>query len=67
MSNFDEILTPDEVAEILKISPKQLAQWRYLGKHKDLLYFYCGRKVRYKSSDLKAFIEKNYMEVNHGN
>ena len=66
MPKSDEILTPEEVAEILKISPKQLAQWRYLGKHKDLLYFHCGRKVRYKSSDIKAFINSNYIEANHG-
>ena len=51
----DALLTPDEVAERLGLSPKSLATWRSEGR--DLLpSFKVGNRVRYRASDLADFI-----------
>lgn len=54
-------LIPDaRVAEMLVIHVRTLAQWRYVGRHKhDLPHIKFGRAVRYRESDVRAFIAKN--------
>lgn len=47
------LLTPDEVASTLKVSPTTLWRW---AKTKYLNPIYMGGKKRYKSSDIMAII-----------
>ena len=49
-----------EFADLLQISVRTPAQWRYLGKFKDELPFVkIGRTVRYTDEVVAKFIQKN--------
>ncbi|MCW3149287.1 helix-turn-helix domain-containing protein [Stutzerimonas stutzeri] len=49
------LLTPDEVAHVLGVKPITLATWRSTGRY-SLAYLKIGRCVRYRVSDLAAFL-----------
>jgi len=49
-------LTPKEVAKMLHISPKSLEYWRR-SKSRPLTYYHQGRFVRYRLSDVRAFMD----------
>jgi excisionase family DNA binding protein len=51
----DTLLTADEAAEYLRLSRKQLQQWRYFGRGPT--YVKVGRGVRYRRSDLDAWLD----------
>lgn len=53
----DTYLTEAQVAEILGISPRTLQAWRYRGGHTPA-FVKLGRTVRYRRSDLDAWIEE---------
>lgn len=60
----DRLLRPKEAAEFLKIAEQTLAVWRCRKKKglpaPDLPFRKVGRRaVRYRLSDLKAFVEQN--------
>lgn len=55
------LLTPEEAAEILGISPGTLTVWRSTGRY-NLPYVKVGRAVRYRPSDIDAFIEGRLIE-----
>lgn len=55
--NFPSLLTPEQAADMLCVSPHTLAVWRSTGRY-NLAYIKAGRLVRYKLADLIAFIEK---------
>ena len=50
----DQLLTPDEVREILQVSHSTLEQWRWLGKGPRWLKV--GRHVRYRRVDVRGWI-----------
>lgn len=52
-----KLLTADEVAEILGVTPHTLAVWRSTGRYA-LRYVKSGRLVRYRAADLDSFIER---------
>ncbi len=52
-----ELLTPRQVSEILGIKEQTLAVWRLLGR--PLPYCKIGRLVKYRRSDVLAFIENS--------
>jgi len=52
----DKLLTPDEVAEKLGVTPHTLAVWRTTGRY-DLAYVKVGRLVRYREGAVQRFIE----------
>ena len=52
----ERLLTPPQVAEILGISTQTLAVWRCEGRY-PLRYVKAGRLVRYRRTDVDAFIE----------
>ncbi len=52
-----KLLTPEQVAEILVVTPHTLAVWRSDGRY-NLPYVKTGRLVRYRSEDIQAFIDK---------
>ena len=49
-----ELLTEQEVAEVLGVRPKTLARWRWKGNGP--LHRKIGRKVRYARDDLENYI-----------
>ncbi len=52
-----EILTLQEVAEYLRIPAATLYRQRYVGVKPGSLGFRCGRHVRYRRSDLEAWLD----------
>ncbi|HDR9021297.1 TPA: helix-turn-helix domain-containing protein [Burkholderia vietnamiensis] len=59
-SLLHEFLDDRALAELLNISEKTPAQWRFTGKFSEDLPFYkFGRCVRYRREDVEAFIEKS--------
>lgn len=58
----DRLLTEDEAAELLATKPQTLAVWR-TNKRYELSYVKVGRNVRYKLSDVLAFIESRTVTV----
>lgn len=51
-----QLLTPEEVAEKLKISANTLRKWRTLGSLGPLPFVKIGGRVRYIDEDVDAFI-----------
>jgi predicted DNA-binding transcriptional regulator AlpA len=56
--NAKRLLSPNEVAHVLGVKPKTLAEWRVSGAV-DLKYCKIGASVRYRSEDLEALIGKS--------
>ncbi len=52
----DELRTRREAADFLRLKPQTLAKWAVDGSH--LSYIKVGRSVRYRLSELQAFIER---------
>ncbi len=52
-----EMLTPEELAELVHTTPGQLAQLRYRGGGPRYMKF--GRKVLYRREDVEAYLEEN--------
>ena len=50
-----KLLTPPEVAELTRISPETLAQWR--SQKRGIPYLKIGRTVRYDPADVQAYLE----------
>lgn len=51
------LLDDIQTAQALKVQPNTLAVWRSTGRY-DLPFVKCGRLVRYRVGDVRAFIEK---------
>lgn len=49
------LMTPEEVADYLKVSKETLNVWRCTKRY-NLPYVKAGRLVRYRSDDVEAFI-----------
>ncbi|MEW8381531.1 MAG: helix-turn-helix domain-containing protein [Candidatus Thiodiazotropha taylori] len=54
--NIPQLLTPEDVAEILGVTTHTLAVWRCEGRY-GLAFIKTGRLVRYRADDVMAFIE----------
>lgn len=64
----DKLLTPAEAAGFLGLSRQTLNCWRMSGRH-GLPFMKAGRVVRYKLSDLQAFVDGHMhgrRQVSHG-
>ena len=60
--NTQNLLTANEVAEILQISPRTLASWR-ANNPNDLPFIRLGnRTIRYRLEDLDDFLESDEFE-----
>ena len=60
--NTQSLLTADEVAEFLKVSPRTLASWRAHNPD-DLPFIRLGnRTIRYRLEDVEEFIESDEFE-----
>lgn len=53
------LLTPEEVAEIMRTSPAALAQQRYKGN--GIPFVRDGRRILYRAEDVDAYIESRVM------
>ena len=58
-----KLLTPDETAERLGVLTKTLDVWRCTQRY-NLPYVKVGRLVRYRESDIEAFIESRLQTQN---
>lgn len=54
----EQLLTPDETATLLRISPNTLAYWRRPRIQSDLPWVEVGGQVRYRKSDIEAWLDK---------
>ena len=52
----DKILNNQDLAFLLKVSPRTLQRYRSSGK---LPYFMIGHKTYYRASDIRAFVQEN--------
>ena len=60
-----KLLKTDEVAEMTGLSPETLAQWRWL--RKEIPFVRLGKKcVRYRQSDIDAWLAKRLVSVTSG-
>ncbi|WP_131233192.1 helix-turn-helix domain-containing protein [Bifidobacterium longum] len=59
--SFTTLLTPAETANLLHRPVTTLARWRCERSH--LPYVTLGRRVLYRLSDIRAFIERNVHEA----
>jgi hypothetical protein len=55
-----EIDSEKGTAEYIDKPPKTLAQWRYLGKGPR--YIRCGNTIRYRKTDVDAWLDENTVE-----
>lgn len=56
-AKFEPLLDPEQVSEILGVSPKTLNVWRCTGRY-NLPFVKSGARVRYRRTDVEAFIER---------
>lgn len=56
---MDKLLKTKEVSELLSISEKTLANARWSGVGVSIPYIKLSNSVRYKQSDVEAYIEAN--------
>lgn len=62
MTEEVRLLKPDEAATILGVCAETLNVWRATRRYK-LPYVKVGRAVRYRMSDLKAFIQDRLVQT----
>ena len=56
-SGLPRLLTPGQVAQVLGVTTHTLSVWRYENRY-NLAYVKTGRLVRYRESDVQAFIQE---------
>lgn len=56
--NDDVLATPAEASVLLKIPESTLQKWRSTGEH-NLPFCKIGKSVRYRTTDLKAYVERH--------
>ena len=59
MEKIDKLLTTEQAAKQLHISPRTLNNARSTGTGIVIAYHKIGSRVFYKQSDIEAYIEKN--------
>ena len=61
MAYIEEWLNPQDVSDRYGISTSTLAKWRM--SRKNLPFFKDGRYVKYRVSDIEAYLKNNVVEV----
>jgi excisionase family DNA binding protein len=56
--NDDVLVTQEQAAELLQISAATLQKWRSTGEN-NLPFVKIGKSARYRTTDLKAYVEKH--------
>jgi excisionase family DNA binding protein len=57
----DKLVTRQEAAELLQLKPQTLAAWGMQAQH--LPFVRVGKAIRYRLSDVEAFIERHTVPV----
>lgn len=57
---MEQLLTPAQTSKILNVPVKTLERWR--GERTNLPYVHVGRGVRYRESDIIAWVERNTIQ-----
>lgn len=60
----DRLLTPADVSELLSVSEKTLAHWRLNGNGPK--YTKLGRAIRYRPTDVDAFVDAGLRQLPRG-
>lgn len=60
----DPLLAPADAASYLDVKEHTLAIWRTTGRY-NLPYIKIGRKIRYRQSELDAFLERRTVGAVH--
>lgn len=55
--SFAKLLTDEEAADLLGVSPVTLAVWRCRRRY-DLPFVRVGRRIRYRMADVVSFVER---------
>jgi len=63
LADQPEMLTPDEVADLLRVTTHTVARWRREGQLKT---FTMGRIVRITKDDLRIFLQAAYTQPDEG-
>lgn len=56
---IERLLSSEEASEILGVTTKSLSNSRYTGTGLQVPYIKMGKIIRYKKSELEAYIENN--------
>ena len=54
----NNLLMPEEAAQVLRISPRTLAKWRSTGEN-NIPYVKVGKSVRYRPADIQNHIDSH--------
>lgn len=57
------LLTAEQTAKILGVTPNTLNDWRYQRRHLEFTKF--GGKVMYDAADVAAYIDRSKQKVSH--
>lgn len=60
---FETLMLPAEVAELLGVRPQTLTAWRHRHRGGKLPYVKIGRMVRYRAADVERFIKTRTVGV----
>jgi len=60
-----KFLTPEQAAQVFKISHKTLAKWRCTGEN-NLPFTKIGGRILYRLADLEAYVDKHSHNVEKG-
>ena len=58
------LLTPEEAAAAIGVTPGTLAIWRCTRRYA-LPWLKCGRKVMYRADDVAAFLDSRRVKADH--
>jgi predicted DNA-binding transcriptional regulator AlpA len=56
---FEELLNTEQASKVLGMKSKSLANSRYTGTGVQIPFIKLGKIIRYRQSDLEAYIENN--------
>lgn len=57
--DLEDLMTPEEAAAYLRVKVQTLAEWRSGRGQATIPYIRLGRRIRYKRSEIKKYIEDN--------
>ena len=65
-AHSDKLLTETEAAERLVVAPRTLTKWRCTASQ-SLPFIRVGRRIRYRASDVEAYLEGRTVHPNEDN
>ncbi|MCK9901216.1 helix-turn-helix domain-containing protein [Glutamicibacter sp. V16R2B1] len=60
---MEPLLTPDQLAEVLHVEPKTLANWRGMNPPRGPRFVKIGSLVRYRTLDVLAYVQAMTVET----